>query len=54
MKLTKEQLIKMYKIEKDKYLDCYIVWEIHTNYIIDIFRSKLKKDCKNFIKELSK
>ena len=43
----------MYKIEKDTILNCYIVWEVHPNYMIDRFRSRLKRECKNFIKELN-
>lgn len=39
-----------YEIKKDKILNCYIVWEVHNNYKIDVFKSKLKRDCKKFIK----
>lgn len=38
-----------YVIEKDNVLNCYIVWEVHKNYKIDRFRSKLKRDCKEWI-----
>jgi len=41
------------EIEKDKILNCYIVWEVHSNYKIDRYRSELKRDCKKFIKELN-
>lgn len=40
-------------IEKDKILNTYIVWEIHHNYKIDIFRGT-KKECENFIKNYKK
>jgi hypothetical protein len=40
-------------IEKDKILNCYIVWEVHLNYKIDRFRSKLKRECNEFIKKLN-
>ena len=39
------------EIEKDKILNCYIVWEIHTNYRIDRFRGK-KKECLAWIKTI--
>lgn len=39
-----------YEIEKDKILNCYIVWEIHRNYKVDRFKSTLKRDCKKWIK----
>ena len=37
-----------YVIEKDKILNCYIVWEVHKNYMIDRFRG-LKKECKTWL-----
>ena len=33
-----------YRPEKDKILNCYIVWEVHRNYRIDRFRG-LKREC---------
>lgn len=42
-----------YEIEKDKYLNTYIVWEVHTNYKIDRFRG-LKKECTKWIKNTKK
>lgn len=41
--------MKKYEIEKDKILNCYIVWEVHKNYKVDVFKSKLKKDCKKWV-----
>jgi hypothetical protein len=38
-----------YEIEKDKILNCYVVWEVHHNYKVDVFKSKLKKDCKKWV-----
>ena len=43
-----------YRIEKDSYLDCWIVWEVHLNYCIDIFHGKTKKECREFIEKESK
>lgn len=40
-----------YEIEKDPYLNCYIVWEVHPNYKIDRYHAKLKKDCKKWVEE---
>ena len=40
---------EQYKIEKDKYLDCWIVWEVHKNYSIDRFHAKTKKECKQWL-----
>jgi len=39
-----------YKIEKDKYLGKYIVWEVHRNYSIDRFRG-FKYQCKEWVKK---
>lgn len=39
-----------YIILKDKILNCYIVWEIYTNYKIDIYHGKTKKGCKEWLK----
>lgn len=39
----------VYEIEKDKYLNCWIVWEVHTNYKIDKFQGKTKKECKEWL-----
>jgi hypothetical protein len=39
-----------YVIEKDKYLNTWIVWEIQGNAKIDRFRG-LKRDCNKWIKE---
>lgn len=42
---------KKYEMEKDKILNCWIVWEVHRNYKVEVFRSKLKKDCKEWIRK---
>lgn len=39
----------IFEIEKDKYLECWIVWECHKNYKIDRFQAKTKKECKEWI-----
>lgn len=45
-----------YKIEKDKILGKYIVWEIHRNYLEQVFTPKSKKlreqkkECKEWVK----
>jgi len=42
----------MYQIEKDVYLNCYIVWEVHNNYKVDVKHGKTKKECKQWLKSL--
>jgi hypothetical protein len=37
------------KIEKDKYINCWIVWEVHPNYMIDRYHAKTKKECKRWL-----
>ena len=37
-----------YEIEKDKILKCFIVWEVHRNYKVEVFRG-LKRECKQWI-----
>lgn len=43
--------MKNYSIEKDKILNCWIVWEIHPNYKVDIYHGRLKRDCKKWMEE---
>lgn len=38
-----------YEIEKDIYLNCWIVWESHRNYKIDRFHATTKRECKKWI-----
>lgn len=38
-----------YKIEKDKILKCWIVWEVYTNYSIDRVHKRTKKECKEWL-----
>ena len=44
-----------YEIEKDKILNCYIVWEVHKNYRVHVFTPKSKKfkeqkrECKEWL-----
>jgi len=40
-------------IEKDIVLKTYIVWEVHKNCKVELFRGT-KKECKNFIKSIDK
>lgn len=40
-----------YNIEKDKILNCWIVWEVHSNYMVDIYHGRLKRDCKQWLEE---
>jgi hypothetical protein len=35
--------------EKDKTLNCWIVWETHKNYKIDRYRAKTRKECLRWI-----
>lgn len=39
----------MREILKDKYLKCWVVWEIHNNYMVDLFHGKTKKECKEWL-----
>jgi hypothetical protein len=39
-----------FEILKDKYLNCWIVWEVHRNYSIDRYRARTKKECKEWLK----
>lgn len=43
-----------FEIEKDNILNKYIVWECHDNYKVDVFKSNLKRDCKEWIKKKGK
>lgn len=38
-----------YIIKKDKILNCYIVWEVHTNYKVDVFHARTKRECKKWV-----
>lgn len=58
MKKEKKKLsMENYNIEKDKILNCYLVWEVHPNYKEEVFRSKKKKlreqkqECKQWVEE---
>ena len=51
-KEDKEKIeIMNYEIKKDPYLNCYIVWECHNNYMIDMYHGRLKRECKQWLKE---
>lgn len=41
----------MYEIEKDPYLNKYVVWEAHTNYKVEVYRNRLKRMCIDWVKE---
>lgn len=43
-----EELI--FEIEKDIYINKWVVWEVHKNYKIDRFQAKTKKACKEWLK----
>lgn len=34
---------------KDKYLGCWIVWEVHRNYRVDRDHERTKKECLQWI-----
>ena len=38
-----------YEIVKDTILNKWVVWEVHTNYKIDRYHGKTKKECKQWI-----
>lgn len=40
-----------YKIEKDPCLNKYVVWEVHTNYKVEVYRNRLKRMCIDWVKE---
>lgn len=40
---------KKYIIDKDIYLNKYIVWKVHRNYMVDVFKG-YKYQCKEYIK----
>jgi len=40
-----------YEIEKDPYLNKYVVWEVHTNYKVEVYRNRLKRLCTEWVKE---
>lgn len=41
-----------FNIEKDIYLNCWVVWEVHKNYSIDRLHAKTKKECKQWLSTL--
>lgn len=44
----------MIKIEKDNILNEWIVWDVHKNYSVDMFRSKTKKEAKGWLNKNGK
>lgn len=42
---------KSFCIEKDNILKQYIVWENHKSLKIEVYRDRLKKNCKNFLEK---
>lgn len=46
--------LNKYEIEKDKYLECWIVWEIHPNYKVDVHQDKTKEACKKWLNKKNK
>ena len=42
----------IYKIEKDPYLEKWVVWEVHQYYMIDVFSDKYKRNCIAFKKRM--
>lgn len=39
-----------YEILKDTILKCWIVWEKHNNYKVDVYQAKTKKECLAWLK----
>lgn len=37
------------QIEKDKILNCWIVWEVHRNYKVDRYHARTKRECKEWL-----
>lgn len=44
-------MMKKYQIEKDKILKEWIVFERHGSLLIEVFKSKLKRDCTRWVNE---
>jgi len=47
----KQNMKNNYKIEKDPYLNKYVVWEVHINYKVEVYRNRLKRLCTEWVKE---
>ena len=44
-------MMNKYEIEKDPYLNKFVVWEVHNNYKVEVYRNRLKRLCAEWIKE---
>ena len=44
-------MMNKYEIEKDPYLNKFVVWEVHNNYKEEVYRHRLKWKCKDWITE---
>ena len=40
-----------YEVVKDPYLNKFVVWEVHPNYKVEVYRHRLKWKCKDWITE---
>lgn len=40
-----------YEILKDNVYKCFVVWEVHRNYKVEMFRG-LKRECKQWISNI--
>ena len=38
-----------YEIEKDPYLNKFVVWEVHHNYKVEVYRHRLKWMCNDWV-----
>lgn len=47
----KRNMQNSYLIEKDPTYKMWVVWEIHKNLKVEIFKAKLKRECKKWLEE---
>ena len=38
-----------YEIKKDPYLNKFVVWEVHPNYKVEVYRHRLKWMCNDWV-----
>lgn len=51
-KIRKKNVVMI--IERDKYLNKWVVWQVIGNSWFEVFCSKYKKDCQNFASKITK
>ena len=38
-----------YEVAKDPYLNKFVVWEVHPNYKVEVYRHRLKWMCNDWV-----